>query len=148
MAASPHYRDLLRVFNDLEVEYLVVGGYAVMKYTEPRFTKDLDVWVRNSAENSLRLYRALGAFGAPLANDGVTPDTFTGANVVYQIGLAPVRIDIMTHITGLEFSDAWPNRVGGTFSGVPVNFISLDDLIANKRAAGRTTDLADLERFK
>jgi len=148
MAASPHYRDLLQSFNEHSVEYLIVGGYAVMKYTEPRFTKDLDIWVGSSPENSARLFQALAGFGAPLAHDGVTPETFTQPDVVYQIGVAPVRIDILTRITGVKFSDAWPNRVASTFFGVPVFLISLDDLLANKRAAGRSADLDDLERLR
>ncbi len=148
MAASPHYRDLLQSFNEHKVEYLIVGGYAVMKYTEPRFTKDLDIWIGTSPENSTRLFRALAGFGAPLEQDGVTPETFTKPDIVYQIGVAPVRVDILTRITGVEFSDAWPNRVASTFFGVPVFLISLDDLIANKRAAGRSPDLDDLERLR
>lgn len=133
MEESPHYRELLRTLNEHEVEYLIVGGYAVMKYTEPRYTKDLDVWVRNSLQNSARVYRALAAFGAPLKHDGLTPETFTKDRVVYQIGVAPVRIDISTHIDGVEFDAAWGSRVEGTFFGVPVHFISLNDLIANKQ---------------
>jgi hypothetical protein len=119
-----------------------------MRYTEPRYTKDLDVWVHNSPENSRRLYRALAKFGAPLQHDGVLPETFAEESVVYQIGVAPVRIDVMTRITGVAFADAWRNRVPGTFFGVPAHLISLDDLIANKRAAGRTADLEDLERLR
>jgi predicted nucleotidyltransferase len=148
MAENPHYRELLQIFNELEVEYLIVGGYAVMKYTEPRYTKDLDVWVRNSPENSERLFRALAKFGAPLKNDGITPDTFTSDSIVYQIGVAPVRIDILTHISGVTFSDAWQRRVRSNFFGLPVNFISMDDLIANKQAAGRSTDLEHLKLIR
>ena len=149
MAGSPHYSELLRILNEFEVEYLIVGGYAVMKYTEPRFTKDLDVWIGNSPRNSARVYDALANFGAPLRNDGVTPETFTKDKVVYQIGVAPVRIDISTHIDGLAFDAAWQNRVQGTIFGVPVDFISLADLIANKQSTGRSSDLEhvkDLER--
>lgn len=148
MAASPHYRDLLQALNAHKVEYLIVGGYAVMKYTEPRFTKDLGVWVDSSPENSARLFHALAGFGARLAHDGVTPETFTRPDIAYQIGVAPVRVDILTRITGVEFSEAWRNRVASTFFGVPVFVISLDDLVANKRAAGRSPDLDDLERLR
>jgi len=149
MAESPHYRELLRILNECEVEYLIVGGYAVMKYTEPRYTKDLDVWVHNSQQNSARLYQALAGFGAPLKHDGVTPETFTRDKVVYQIGVAPVRIDISTHIDGVPFDTAWQNRVSDYIFGVPVHFISLSDLITNKRSTGRSADLEhvkDLER--
>jgi hypothetical protein len=146
MAESPHYRELLQLLNEFEVEYLIVGGFAVMKYGEPRYTKDLDLWVHNSAQNSQRVVEALRKFGAPLDHDGITPETFTGKQVVYQIGIAPVRIDILNEITGVEFVNAWKGRVASTFFGVPVHFISLDDLIANKQALGRASDLKDLLR--
>jgi Nucleotidyl transferase of unknown function (DUF2204) len=146
MAENPHYKELLQVLNEFEVEYLIIGGFAVMKYGEPRYTKDLDVWVRNSAQNSLRLVGALKKFGAPLDHDGITAETFREKQVVYQIGVAPVRIDILTEITGVEFSNAWKKRVASTFYGVPVHFISLDDLAANKQALGRSSDLKDLKQ--
>ena len=146
MAENPHYRELLQLLNEFQVEYLIVGGFAVMKYGEPRYTKDLDIWVHNSGQNSARLVEALTKFGAPLEHDGITAHTFTESQVVYQIGIAPVRIDILTEITGVEFSDAWTKRVGSTFFAVPVHFISLDDLIANKRALGRDSDLKDIKQ--
>ena len=105
MAENPHYRELLQVLNEFEVRYLIVGGYAIMKYTEPRYTKDLDVWVDHSAQNSVRLFQALKKFGAPLESDEITPDTFTRGELTYQIGIAPIRIDILTQITGP--SRAW-----------------------------------------
>ena len=148
MAESPHYRELLQALNEYEVEYLIVGGYAVMKYTEPRYTKDLDVWVHNSADNSMKLFQALAKFGAPLKLDGVTPETFTGQMVVYQIGVAPVRVDILTNIDGVQFGEAWPRRVQSIFFEVPVHLISLEDLIANKRAVGRSSDLEHLEHIQ
>jgi predicted nucleotidyltransferase len=146
MAESPHYKELLQLLNEFQVEYLIVGGFAVMKYGEPRYTKDLDIWIHNSRQNSARLVEALTKFGAPLEHDEITVHTFTEAQVVYQIGIAPVRIDILTEITGVEFGDAWRRRVASTFFGVPVNFISLDDLIANKQALGRSSDLKDLKQ--
>lgn len=146
MAENPHYRELLQLLNEFQVEYLIVGGFAVMKYGEPRYTKYLDIWVHNSAQNSVRIVAALTTFGAPLEHDGITAHTFTEAQVVYQIGIAPVRIDILTEITGVEFLQAWMKRVPSTFFGVPVYFISLDDLIANKRALGRDSDLKDLRQ--
>jgi len=146
MAENPHYRELLQLLNEFGVEYLIVGGFAVMKYGEPRYTKDLDVWVHNSAENSRRVVEALKQFGAPIDHDGITQHTFAEKQVVYQIGIAPVRIDILTEITGVEFSDAWRRKVPGTFFGVPVHFISLDDLATNKRALGRSSDLKDLKQ--
>ncbi len=146
MAESPHYKELLQLLNEFEVEYLIVGGFAVMKYGEPRYTKDLDVWVHNSAQNSLRLVEALKKFGAPIEHDGITAGTFTEKQIVYQIGVAPVRIDILTEITGVEFSKAWEERVAGTFFGIPAHFISINDLMANKQALGRSSDLKDLKQ--
>jgi hypothetical protein len=146
MAENPHYKELLRRLNEFQVEYLIVGGFAVMKYGEPRYTKDLDIWVHNSPENSVRVVEALAKFGAPLEHDGITAQTFTGAQLVYQIGIAPVRIDLLTEITGVEFAESWRKRVGSSFFGVPVHFLSLDDLMANKRALGRPNDLKDLKQ--
>lgn len=147
MAENPHFRELLQLLNSFEVRYLIVGGYAIMKYTEPRYTKDLDVWVENSAENSSRVFEALKKFGAPVESDNITPETFTRSELTYQIGVAPIRIDVLTHITGVEFSTAWKDRVSGTIFGIPVPFISLDDLIANKRATGRSSDLEQLKHI-
>lgn len=144
MAESPHYKELLHIFNERGVEYLVVGGYAVMKYTEPRYTKDLDVWVRNSPNNAQQVFEALARFGAPVLRDGITPETFRKDEIVYQIGVAPIRIDISTHIDGVQFATAWRKRVRGTVFGVSVNFISLRDLIRNKKSMGRRLDLEDL----
>ena len=147
MAENPHFRELLQILNDFEVRYLIVGGYAVMKYTEPRYTKDLDVWVENSADNALHVFGALKRFGAPLETDDITPETFTRNEITYQIGVAPIRVDILTQITGVDFSAAWEGRVMGTIFGIPVPFISLDDLIANMRATGRSSDLDQLKHI-
>lgn len=106
MTNSSHFKELLRAFNERGAEYLIVGGYAVMKYTEPRFTKDLDLWIRSSAENAARVYEALAEFGAPLERDGLAPQDFTSEELTYQIGVAPVRVDILTHVSGLQFADA------------------------------------------
>src|SRR6266849_4686124 len=146
MAENPHYKELLQLLNEFEVEYLIVGGFAVMKYGEPHNTKDLDGWAHNSPQNSHRPVGALKKVAAPLEHDGITAETFTEKRVVYQIGIAPVRIDILTEITGVEFPDAWRKRVASTFFGVPVNFISLDDLVTNKQALGRGSDLKDLKQ--
>jgi hypothetical protein len=117
-----------------------------MKYGEPRYTKDLDVWVHDSGTNSLRVVQALQKFGAPLEHDQINAETFAGKQVVYQIGVAPVRIDILTEITAVEFYDAWTKKVASTFFGVPVHFISMYDLLINKQALGRSSDLEDLRQ--
>lgn len=95
MAENPHFRELLQSLNDFEVRYLIVGGYAVMKYTEPRYTKDLEVRVENSAGNALRVFGALQRFGAPLESDEITPETFTGNETTYQIGIAPFELTFL-----------------------------------------------------
>ncbi len=141
---KPRLQKLLCLLSELEVEYLIVGGFAVMKYGEPRYAKDLDVWVRNSAKNLVRVVEALAKFGIPLDHDGINAGT--EKQVFYQIGVARARIDILTEITGVEFSDAWSKRVASTFFGVSVHFISLDDLVANKQALGRSGDLKDMKR--
>ncbi len=140
------FGELLQLFNAAQVEFIVIGSHAVMKYTEPRYTKDLDLWVSSSPVNAQRVYDALSEFGAPLTRNAVTPDDFT-REVIYQIGVAPIRIDILTHIPGIRFEEAWPRRVQGDLFGVPVNFLALDDLISAKQAAGRTVDALDLEQL-
>lgn len=146
MAESLDYKELLLLLNESNVEYLIVGGFAVMKYGEPRYTKDLDLWIHNSRENSGRVVQALKKFGVPIERDRIDPATFAEKQVVYQIGIAPVRIDILTSIIGVQFSDAWKRRVSSTFLGIPVHFICLDDLSANKRAMGRSGELKDLRQ--
>ncbi len=145
MAESQNFKELLLVLNNHLVEYLIVGGYAVMRYSEPRFTKDLDIWVGQSPDNSKRVFTALARFGAPLRHDGVSEETFSREQTVYQIGVPPVRVDILTSISGCAFDEAWARRVPGNMYGVTVNFISLPDLIINKRASGRVGDLDHLE---
>ena len=148
MAENPHFKELLQCLNEFEVRYLIVGGYAIMKYTEPRFTKDLDIWVENSVGNSGRVFEALKRFGAPIESDKITAETFTGDRLTYQIGIAPVRIDILTGITGVDFKDAWQDRVEGSVFGVSVHFISLAQLIANKEATARSSDLEQLRQIR
>lgn len=148
MVENPDFKELLQLLNAAETDYLLVGGYAVMEYSEPRYTKDLDIWIRNSAENSAKVFRALMKFGAPLEKDAVTPETFSENDVVYQMGIVPNRIDIMTSLSGLKFEDAWQNRQKSKMFGVAVNFISLGDLIANKEALGRRTDVEQLRQIQ
>ena len=136
------FKDLLQLFNANGVEYLIVGGYAVIEYTEPRYTKDLDLWVRAEPANSERVFRALAQFGAPLA--GMTPADFSEEGFVFQIGVAPVRVDILMSVDGLAFADAWPNRTRADFDGVSVWIVSRADLIRTKQAAGRPQDLIDV----
>jgi hypothetical protein len=137
------FKDLLKILNDYKVHYLVIGGYAVMAYTEPRYTKDLDIWIEASPNNARAVFRALERFGAPLVN--LTEADFTAEGFFYQMGRPPSRIDVLMSIEGVRFADAWPNRVNIDFDGVIGHVISRKHLIANKRAVGRPQDLADLE---
>jgi hypothetical protein len=137
------FRDLLAEFNAQGVEYLIVGAHALAIHGLVRATKDLDIWVRPDLSNAARVIRALQAFGAPLHD--LTEEDLTRPGVIFQIGVPPVRIDVMTAIAGVEFHDAWTasfqTRVADQRAGV----LSREHLIQTKRAAGRRQDLADLE---
>ena len=117
-----------------------------MLYSEPRYTKDLDVWVRPTIANASRVYRALFEFGAPLA--GIDAAEFAKEDVIYQLGMPPSRIDVITSVTGVAFDEAWPRRREADFDDIAAHFIGLDDLLANKRSIGRASDLADCERLQ
>jgi len=140
---NPDFRDLLHAFNAAEVRYLVVGAYAVTFHAQPRFTKDLDLWVEPSSENAPRVLAALKTFGAPVAD--LSLEDFANPDLVYQIGVAPNRIDVLMGVSGIEFEDAWPNRVPSNYGDCPIHVISRDDLIRNKRASNRPQDLLDLQ---
>lgn len=139
---NPDFRDLFAALNDAGARYLVVGAHAVAFYAEPRFTKDLDVWVEAAPENARRVMAALRAFGAPL--EGVSEADFATPAVTLQIGVAPNRIDMTTHIDGVSFESAWPNRTETSFGDQSIWVIGRSDLVLNKRAAGRPQDLLDL----
>lgn len=111
-----------------------------------RMTKDIDLWVGCDKDNADRVYAALADFGAPLSE--IAPEDFTREDVIYQIGVEPIRVDILTSVEALVFSEAYANRVDDILFGVKVSFLSKEDLIANKRSVGRTQDLADIERLE
>ena len=146
MAVNPDFRDLLSIFNAAGVEYLLVGAHAVMAYAEPRYTKDIGLWVSPSPANAERVFRALIEFGAPMAV--AEPGSFTDPELVYQIGVAPNRIDILMGLEGVAFAEAWANRNDSTYGDIPIHLIGKADLIRAKRAAGRPQDLLDLERLE
>jgi len=139
------FRDLLRAFVAHEVRFLVVGAYALAVLGRPRATGDLDVWIDATAENAPRVLEALRDFGAPLHDLDVADMASPG--VVYQIGLPPLRIDVLTALSGIDFETAWPGRILADFDGVEVPVIGREDFIANKRATGRLKDRADAERL-
>lgn len=138
------FRDMLACLRDAGVEFVVVGGYAVAHHGHVRATKDLDVFIRPSAENAARTMRAMSAFGAPVAALGVSAVDFSTPGKVVQLGVPPLRIDLVTALSGIDFETA--TRAPGTLEldGRVVNFIGLDALLINKRAAGRPQDLADV----
>ena len=142
---SPDFKEILSTFNEHDVKYLVVGAHAVMKYAEPRYTKDLDIWIEASHENARRVFSSLKEFGAPLGD--FTEEDFAGEGF-FQMGRPPVRIDILMSLDGINFNDAWPERKEGDFDGIPANFIGVDNLILNKSAAGRPQDLIDIESIQ
>jgi hypothetical protein len=138
---NPDFRDMLSAFSAENVEYLIVGAYALAAHGVPRATGDLDFWIRPTRGNADRVLRALRAFGAPLElshNDLQTPE------MVFQIGIQPSRIDILTSIDGVEFNEAWARRTTTTIDGIDVHLLGVDDLLANKRATARPQDLADV----
>ena len=143
MFVNSDFSDLLRIFNARRVKYLVIGGYAVVQYAEPRFTKDLDMLIGTDTVNAEAVYQSLVEFGAPLT--GLTPRDFSEEGFFFQMGVPPVRVDILMGIPGIQFEECWKRRVEVDFDDLKVIFISKEDLIASKRAAGRPQDLIDAD---
>jgi hypothetical protein len=139
------FRDLLIELVKAKARFLIVGAHALGVHGVPRATVDLDIWIDASQENAERVWAALAAFGAPLDSLQIQETDLTQPDVVAQFGLPPYRIDIMTGVSGLSFDEAWPGRVEDLFEDVRVPFLGREALIRNKRASGRTKDLADLE---
>ncbi len=137
------YRELLAEFNAHRVEYLVVGAHALAAHGRIRATKDLDVWIRPVPGNAERVLAALRVFGAPLHD--LTQQDLSTPGVVFQIGVSPVRIDVITALDAVDFDEAWQERVATQFEGEPVFVLSRALLLRNKKATGRTQDLADVE---
>jgi hypothetical protein len=137
---------MLSALCDAEAEFLVVGAHALAAHELPRATQDLDLWVRATPENAVRVWRALAAFGAPLTE--ISLDDFTQPGITLQIGVAPYRIDILTDITGVTFDEAWANRLTVEDYGCTYAVIGKRDLIRNKRATARPKDLLDVENLE
>lgn len=146
MLISSEFSELLKLFVKNEVRFLLVGGYAVMKYAEPRFTKDIDLWIAVDGRNATAVYSALREFGAPLA--GLTPVDFQDTKSFYQMGVAPLRVDIMMSIPGVEFESCWSRRTVVNLGDLEVPFIGKQDLIIAKKASGRPQDLLDAARLE
>jgi hypothetical protein len=143
------FKELLSIFNAHKVKYLIVGGYAVSFHAQPRATQDIDLLIQPDAENAKAVYAALERFGAPL--DGLTADDFIERDKFFRMGHAPVVVDILPEIEGIDFDLAWQNRVEAVIdpqSGLVAFFISSEDLIAAKLAAGRPQDIADVAALR
>lgn len=140
--------ELLQAFVDVRVKFLIVGGFAFAAHAFIRATKDVDLWVEPSTDNARLVIAALRQFGAPLDAHEITESDFQTPGTVYQLGIEPVRIDVLTSIEGVTFGDAWPRRIESELGGVPVPVISLDDLITNKKAVGRDQDQTDLRTLQ
>ncbi|MBA4292867.1 hypothetical protein C0431_07820 [bacterium] len=140
------FKEMLSLLESEGVEYLVVGGLAYAEYAEPRYTKDIDIWIRIDTRNAQALFAALAKYGAPL--DGVKPEDFEVPDRFFQIGVPPIRIDILMGIDGVEFESAWQRRRIRPYEDVNVNYLSKEDLITNKLASGRPQDLVDVDILK
>lgn len=143
MEVQKDFKDLLELLNFHQVEYMIVGAYALAFHGAPRFTGDMDIFVKPDAENARRIISALNDFG--FGSTGLSPADFEGEDRIIQLGYPPIRIDLITSLTGISWDDAFSGRVAGSYGGIPVYFIGREQLIKNKRALGRKKDLADLE---
>lgn len=146
MDACPDYEDLFKTLNAFRIKYLVVGSQAYIHYTEPRYTKDIDVWIIPDLNDVTKVYAALAKFGAPLR--GMTPQDFADSNIMLQIGVPPVRVDIMISVPGLDFKTAWKNRQRTIYGNTPIHVLGIEDVIRSKKAAARPQDKVDLIELK
>lgn len=140
------FKELLLAFNEQSVEYLIVGAHALAVHGHVRATRDLDLWVRPEKRNAQRVLQALSEFGAPLRD--LTADDLSRKETIFQIGVPPLRIDVITDVDGVEFAEAWPARLETLFGGVPAFVISRQHLIKNKKTAARPQDLADIQQLE
>jgi hypothetical protein len=137
---TPEFREMLSILNAESVEYLIVGAYAMAAHGLPRATGDIDIWVRATPENASRVINALSRFGM---RRGTSAADFINPDIIYQIGFAPCRIDLMTSIDGVTFDEAFAAKVMGSLGGMQVPILGRAELLKNKRASGRPKDLAD-----
>ncbi len=140
------FKELLRILFEREVRYLVAGGYAVIHHTQPRYTKDIDIWLDPSAENASRLMNAFADFGVPMI--GATEEDFSRPGTQLSLGVAPSEIDFLTSIPGLDFASAWGRKVASKEGGFDIYYLSKKDIVTAKETAGRPQDLADLDELR
>ena len=143
MEAQQDFKELLELFNAHKVEYIIVGAYALAYHGAPRFSGDIDVFVQPSIENANKILAALSDFGFGSLN--LTVQDFENPNSIVQLGVPPVRIDIITSLTGVTWKEANEDKAEGLYGDIPVHFLGKKQFIANKRATGRKKDLADIE---
>ena len=143
MEVQPDFKELLALFNAHGVEYLIVGGYALACHGAPRFTGDLDLWVRPTRQNARRIIAALQEFGFGSLN--LAEQDFTDRDRVVQLGLPPVRVDLIASIDGVTWASGWKGRFKGHYGDVRVPYLGRREFLRNKRAVGRRKDLADVE---
>jgi hypothetical protein len=139
---NPDFKDMLSCLKDEKVDFLIVGAYALAAHGFPRATGDLDIWVRNDPENAHRVIRALSKFGAPATQ--LSSEDFTSTDLIVQFGVEPCRIDLLTGISGIEFEEAWQNRVSIEIDNLEIFILSKKDLLTNKMATGRDKDQGDI----
>jgi len=142
MEINRDYEELFKSLNAHRIKYLVVGAYAVIHYSVPRLTRDIDIWISPKLNDAHKTHRALAEFGAPMR--GITPEDLANKDNILQIGVEPIRIDIISDIESLSPSRAWRNRVRSSYGKAKINIIGMKDLITAKRAAGRPQDKLDI----
>jgi hypothetical protein len=139
---NPDFRDMLSCLKGAGVEFIVVGAYALAAHGLPRATGDIDIWVRSTPENARKVFSALEEFGAPLSN--LSADDFTAPDLIVQLGVEPCRIDLLTGVDGLDFTEAWKNKLAIPLEELEIYVLSRGDLLKNKIAAGRAKDRGDI----
>ncbi|MEO8887406.1 MAG: nucleotidyltransferase [Mucilaginibacter sp.] len=143
---EPDFVDFIELLNKHSVDYLIIGAHALAFHGRPRHTGDLDIWIKPSKENAKKMVIVLNEFGFGAL--GLTEPDFLKEDYVTQLGYPPLRIDILNNISGVEFDDAYPNKINGEVDGLNVNFINISDFIKNKETTGRQKDLGDIAALK
>ncbi len=143
---SKDFKEFIELLNENNVKYLIVGGYAVAFHGYPRYTKDIDIWVQPSSRNAQSLLKALDQFG--FGSLDLNKEDFILPDRVVQLGYPPNRIDLLTSLKSLNFDECYKSRVKIEAQDIQISFIDIENLKKNKRATGRSQDLADLEKFK
>jgi|SRR5947209_4051884 len=136
------FKEMLSCLKGEGVDFIIVGAYALAAHGFPRATGDIDIWVRNSSENAQKIMRALSKFGVPVSH--LSEEDFTAPDLIVQLGVEPCRIDLLTGIDGIEFDEAWQNKIGVTIDELEIDILSKEDLLKNKLATGRDKDKGDI----